>query len=153
GLVLPGDIARPGVESVEVVAAEAAAEEDLAVHDGGRGQGPAAGDGDFPTLDPAVAAGERGRGIDVGQLAPEVGVDLHKGALPSEVMGPWVMNPPFLIRGAAGRISRRGSRLRLSAAPPGGSSRRRARPGPATRRGGCRRGWFAARSGGPGRRA
>src|SRR5262249_22084708 len=58
GVILPGEGAGVGVEGVELVAAEAAAEEDLAIGDGGGGERTAAGDGRFPAGDAAVGGGE-----------------------------------------------------------------------------------------------
>ena len=77
GLVLPGDLAGRGVQGVKVVAAEAAAEEYKAAHDGGRGQGAAAGDGDLPSADGAVLGSERGGRIHPGHFSSKLGVDLH----------------------------------------------------------------------------
>src|SRR5262249_22479405 len=73
GLVLPELLAGLGVEGVKLVAAEAAAEEDPAVHDRGRGQRPAPRDDDLPALltllagkgnGPLDLAG-RGRAVEV----------------------------------------------------------------------------------------
>src|SRR5262249_53287699 len=57
GVVLPGEGAGGGVEGVELVAAEAAAEEQPAVSDGGRGERPPAGDGRLPARDAAIRGG------------------------------------------------------------------------------------------------
>jgi hypothetical protein len=77
GLVLPGDGAGRGVQGVELVAAEAPAEEEEAVHHGGRGQGAAAGDGDLPPADGVVLRSKRRGTIHPGHFASEPGVDLH----------------------------------------------------------------------------
>jgi hypothetical protein len=59
GLVLPGEAAVAGVEGVEVIAAEAPAQEDAAVDDRRRRQAAPAGDRDPPAPEPPVRAGER----------------------------------------------------------------------------------------------
>src|SRR5207249_776156 len=66
GLVLPEPRAGAGVEGVELVTAEAAAEEHLPVHHGRRGQRPAARDDHLPAF-LAFLAGEGDGGADLGR--------------------------------------------------------------------------------------
>src|SRR5262249_32285898 len=61
GAVHPEFLASDGVEGVELVATEAAAEEDLALDNGRRRQRPLAGEDDLPALLAAVLAAERDR--------------------------------------------------------------------------------------------
>src|SRR5262249_44736085 len=56
GVVLPDYLAGDGIEGIELVAAEAAADEHLAVNDCGRGQRPAAWNRRLPPRDLAVLA-------------------------------------------------------------------------------------------------
>ena len=76
-LVLPGERAVVGIEGVEVEAAEAAAEEDPAIHDGRARQRVTTGKRHLPAAEPPVLALERSR-HSLAEVPFKSGVDLHK---------------------------------------------------------------------------
>lgn len=78
GLILPGQAAGGGVESIELVAAEPAAEKDSAIGDGRCGQWALPGNGDFPALDPAILTDVRSCRFNFGKSSSLSRVDFHE---------------------------------------------------------------------------
>src|SRR5262249_55283552 len=76
-LVQPGNVAGLGVQGVELVAAEAAAEQDEPACDGRRCQRVPSRDGDLPPPDRAVLGLELGWRAHLWHFPAETGVDLH----------------------------------------------------------------------------
>ena len=74
GLILPENVARAGVERIELVAAEPSAHEHATINHGRRGERTLAGELHLPAAKPAIRTLKRARWFDVGKLAFAIGL-------------------------------------------------------------------------------